>query len=304
MRDDARAIEAFLDALSAETGASRHTLDAYARDLSDAAAFVRDRGGLESAQAGDVAAYLADLAERGLAPATTARRLSALKGFYRFLTEEGARADDPTAGLSGPGARRSLPKTLSVAEVDRLLAVASDDDTPKGKRTLSQLELLYATGLRISELVALPLAGLDADPAAIRVRGKGGKERLAPLTRPARAALCAYLSVRESFAPKDADAKGRRFLYPAATSAGHMNREVAARAIKAAAALAGLDPERVSPHVLRHAFATHLLERGADLRTIQTLLGHADLSTTQIYTHVMDERLADTVRRAHPLGDG
>ena len=301
-----RAISLFLDMMAAERGAAQNTLDAYRRDLDDASARLGARGvALDEAQSVDLEALLADLAADGLSPATAARRLSALKRYYRFLLKEGRRQDDPASGLSGPKKPRPLPKILSEAEVDALFDAAEALDGVSGLRTRALLELLYAGGLRVSELVTLPLAAFAHAEGVISITGKGGKDRLAPLTEPAMAAVAAYKAARDADLPaKTAEtrSKAERFLFPSRTSRqGHLTRERFAQVLKTLAIAAGFDPERVSPHVLRHAFATHLLARGADLRSVQTLLGHADVSTTEIYTHVLEARLTALVHDAHPL---
>lgn len=294
---DSALIEAFLEMLSAERGARPNTLDAYARDLDDAREALPV--GLKSADAAAIEAYVAGLAKRGLSPATARRRISALRQFYHFLLQENLRDDDPTSRLDAPKRARSLPKTLSSEEIERLIAAA---ETPRDK---ALIELLYGAGLRVSELVALPLrAAPKPDQDHMIVEGKGGKERLVALGRPARAALTEHLAQREALLPK-ADAqreKAQRWLFPSASAAdGKLTRRRVAQLLEAAALKSGIDPDRVSPHVLRHAFATHLVEGGADLRTVQTLLGHADIATTQIYTHVADGRLRTLVETAHPL---
>ncbi len=300
-------LDAFLEMMSAERGASRQTLDAYARDMADAEAALAAQGGdLRTAQRHDVERYLARLTA-DFAPATAARRLSALKQFYRFAQKEGWRADDPAARLAGPKRRRPLPKLLSQAEMTQLFEAAGGDDSPRGLRLRCLLEVLYAAGLRVSELVSLPATAAAPRDRTLLIRGKGGRERLAPLTPAALDALCAYGAVREHFAPASrptastARARSARFLFPARSRSGHLTREAFARELKALAGRAGLDPARISPHVLRHAFATHLLDNGADLRVVQTLLGHADISTTQIYTHVQQDRLRAVLQAAHPL---
>ncbi|SEP96930.1 tyrosine recombinase XerD subunit [Faunimonas pinastri] len=290
--------EAFLEMLSAERGASANTLDAYRRDLDD---FRLNAGGLASATASDIRDYLQDLHARGFAATSQARRLSALRQFFRFLMEEGEREDDPTATAESPKPRRALPAVLTVDEVDRLLHAARDaaeapEASPSRRvaalRTLAILELLYATGLRISELIALPASAGKAGREFITVRGKGGRERLVPLNPSAIAAVEAYRLARG--AKSD-------WMFPAQSESGHITRQSFARDLKDVAVRAGISPSRLSPHVLRHAFATHLLSGGADLRVVQTLLGHADISTTQIYTHVLDERLRQLVQDHHPL---
>lgn len=303
---DGRAIGAFLEAQAAEASAARNTLLAYGRDLADFAAFLRARGrGLAAAGRGEIEAYLAACEAQGLARATRARRLSALRQFYRFAVEEGLCAENPTLRLAGPGRAQRLPRTLSEAEVEALLAAARSDRRPEPERLRATclMELLYATGLRVSELVSLPVAAVRGDPRMILVRGKGGRERMVPLSPPARAALAAWLACRDR-AEAAARAAGRpasRHLFPSSGAAGHLTRQAFFALVKTLALEAGIDPARVTPHVLRHAFATHLLARGADLRVIQTLLGHADIATTEIYTHVLDERLRTLVLEHHPL---
>ncbi|MDF2232842.1 tyrosine recombinase [Albimonas sp. CAU 1670] len=297
-------LRAFLEALQAERGAAANTLAAYARDLQDLAEFA----GPDWPDAGRevLEAWMVDLEARGLGQATRARRLSAARQFYRFSLSEGWREDDPAARLSGPGASRRLPKTLSEAEAEALLAAAREPtrETEAAKRDALRLaclmELLYATGLRVSELVSLPVAAVRGDPRMVLVRGKGGRERMVPLSPPARRMLAAWLSVRDATPAW----KGSAFLFPSPGKAGHVTRQRMWQLIQALAARAGIDPARVSPHTLRHAFATHLLAHGADLRSIQQLLGHADLSTTEIYTHVLDARLKELVLTHHPLAQG
>jgi integrase/recombinase XerD len=294
---DAALIESFLEMLSAERGARANTLDAYARDLEDARASVR--GELKSAEASAVEAYIADLARRGLSPATARRRISALRQFYRFLLQENVRADDPTSRLDAPKRARRLPKTLSVDEIERLIAAAEN------ARDTAIVELLYGAGLRVSELVSLPLrAAPKPGQEHMIIEGKGGKERLVALGRPALEALAAHMEARAGALPKAEAQRERaaRLLFPSASAAdGKLTRRRVGQILEAAAVKAGIDPARVSPHVLRHAFATHLVEGGADLRTVQTLLGHADIATTQIYTHVADSRLRTLVETKHPL---
>lgn len=294
---DAGLIEAFLEMLSAERGARANTLDAYARDLEDARGEVR--GGLAIASAETIEAYVAGLGTRGLSPATARRRISALRQFYRFLLGENVRADDPTSRLDSPKRARSLPKTLSIEQIERLITAA---ETPRNR---ALIELLYGAGLRVSELVSLPLrAAPKAGQAHMVIEGKGGKERLVALGRPALAALDEHLATREAALPKVEAQRERaaRWLFPSTSAAdGKLTRRRVAQILEAAAAKAGMDPTGVSPHVLRHAFATHLVEGGADLRTVQTLLGHADIATTQIYTHVAEGRLKTLVETKHPL---
>jgi integrase/recombinase XerD len=301
-----RWISTLLDARAAELGATRNTQLAYGRDLLDFAEWLSRRGsGFASANREEVTDYLVHCDAQGLSKATRARRLSSIRQLYRFAFEEGWRIDNPALRLSGPGKAQSLPKTLSEAEVTRLMDAAR----LRGRNPLDRLrdaalfELLYATGLRVSELVGLPVAAVRGDPRMILVRGKGEKERMVPLSTPARAALAAWLTERD--AAEEAGRKsGRppsRFLFPGDGSDGHMTRQYFHSLVKDVAVLAGISPSRVTPHVLRHAFATHLLAHGADLRVIQTLLGHADVATTEIYTHVLDDHLKDLVLTRHPL---
>jgi integrase/recombinase XerD len=301
MADGAAWIEAFLEMMAGERASARNTLTAYARDLADAQAFLKPRGhDLAGAAAEEIEAYFAALSDRGLSPATAARRRSAVRQFYRFVLGEGWRSDDPSRRVDAPKKGRPLPKVLSRAEVDAIIAAAGARDGAQGLRLSCMIELAYASGLRISELTALPLAALARDPAYLIVKGKGGKERLAPLNAAARAAVKAYLDARKDFLPKGDAANP--WLFPSRGKAGRLTPRRFAQLLDEAAADAGIDPARVSPHVLRHAFATHLLEGGADLRIVQKLLGHADIATTQIYTHVAGERLREVVETKHPLG--
>jgi integrase/recombinase XerD len=294
-----RYLDLFLEMLAAERGAARNTLDAYKRDLEDFAGFAARRG--QTADDADTAllrAYLKWLDGQGMAPRTQARRLSALRRFFRFLAAEGLRADDPTLALDSPRQGRPLPKILSEGEVEALLAAARGVEGADGLRLVALLELLYATGMRVSELVALPLAAVARDPRFLLVRGKGDKERLVPLGEAARAAVAGWLPERARLlGPK----RTSPYLFPSHGDAGHLTRQRLGQLLKTVAATAGLDRAKVSPHVLRHAFATHLLNRGADLRSVQAMLGHADISTTQIYTHVLDARLKSLVETHHPL---
>jgi integrase/recombinase XerD len=299
---------AFLEMMAVERSAARNTLTAYAKDLEDASAFLTAKGrGLDDAAAEDIEAYFHALGARGLAPATAARRRASVRQFYRFVLGEGWRKDDPSRRVDAPKKGRPLPKVLSRSEVEGLIAAASAKDDKEGDkagglRLACMIELLYASGLRISELLALPLAALQRDPAYLIVKGKGGKERLAPLNAAARAAVKAYLPLRPAFFPKGV--KESPWLFPSRGAGGRLTARRTAQLLDQAAVLAGIDPARVSPHVLRHAFATHLLEGGADLRAVQTLLGHADIATTQIYTHVAEDRLREVVQTKHPLGRG
>jgi integrase/recombinase XerD len=292
-------IEAFLEMLAAERGAARNTTDSYKRDLADVEAFLaRQDRGIEAATTDDLRDYLAALAAGGATSSTAARRLSALRQFFRFLYAEGIRSDDPTATIASPRRGRPLPKLLTEEEVSRLLERARAKRGPEGLRLTALLETLYATGLRVSELVSLPLSAIARDPRCIFVRGKGGKERLVPLSDPAREALAAYREVREQFCRNGAESA---YVFPSRGGSGYLTRHRFAQLLKQLAAEAGIAPSKVSPHVLRHAFATHLLNRGADLRSVQQMLGHADIATTQIYTHVLDERLKSLVEDHHPL---
>jgi integrase/recombinase XerD len=292
--------EAFLEMMAVERAAARATLTAYGKDLADASGFVAGRGrDLSDATAEDVEAYFASLSPRGLSPATAARRRAAVRQFYRFVLGEGWRKDDPSRRVEAPKKGRPLPKVLSREEVERLIAAAGARDGAQGLRLACMVELTYASGLRVSELLSLPLAGIARDPAYLIVKGKGGKERLAPLNAAARGAVKAYLNVRAKFLPKGA--KANPWLFPSRGKGGRLTSRRFAQLLGEAAADAGIDPARVSPHVLRHAFATHLLDGGADLRAVQTLLGHADIATTQIYTHVTEQRLRQVVESKHPL---
>ena len=293
-------IEAFLEMMAGERASARNTLTAYGKDLADAQAFLKGRGvDLSNARPEQIEAYFAALSDRGMSPATAARRRSAVRQFYRFVLGEGWRSDDPSRRVDAPKKGRPLPKVLSRAEVDAIIAAAGARDGAQELRLACMVELAYASGLRISELTALPLAVLARDPAYLIVKGKGGKERLAPLNDAARAAVKAYLEVRRGFLPKGDAANP--WLFPSRSKAGRLTPRRFAQLLDEAAADAGIDPARVSPHVLRHAFATHLLEGGADLRVVQKLLGHADIATTQIYTHVAGERLREVVASKHPL---
>ncbi|MDB6181526.1 tyrosine recombinase [Paracoccus fistulariae] len=308
MRDD-RAISAFLDAQAAEAGAARNTLLAYGRDLQDLSDWLSGRGKALTDLTRDlVEDYLTRCDAQGLSRATRARRLSSIRQFTRFALEEGWREDDPAIRIRGPGRAQRLPKTLDHAEIEALLATAPTLGRGAVERGRNRclIELLYATGMRVSELVGLPVAGTRGDPAVLLIRGKGNKERMVPLTPAARNALADWLHLRDN-APKDSPlgrlvaGNGARWLFPAPGAAGHMPRQSFGRLLNEMAVQAGVDPARVTPHIIRHAFATHLLQGGADLRSIQTLLGHADLGTTEIYTHVLDERMRDLVLNHHPL---
>jgi integrase/recombinase XerD len=307
---DARLVGLFLDMLAAERGAVKNTLAAYGRDLDDFAAYLTSAdSSIATAATDDLRAYLGELAKRGMQSSTVARRLSAVRQLYRFLYAESRRKDDPAAVLQGPKRGRPLPKTLTLAEVDRLLRAAGKTDAAaplpvrlRSARLACLVELLYATGLRVSELVALPASAARRDARVIVVRGKGDKERLVPLNNAAKQAMTEYLAVLTQARQPGAGA-APKWLFPSFGEAWHLTRQHFARELKALAAAAGLRAAQLSPHVLRHAFASHLLHNGADLRVVQTLLGHADISTTQIYTHVLEERLKSLVRDLHPLAD-
>ncbi len=300
--DGGRHVESFLEMMAVERGAAANTLAAYRRDLEALSAFLARRGvGVHRAEAEDLRAYMSALAAAGMSPRTAARHRSTLRQFHRHLFAEGVRADDPASGLDAPRLGRPLPKYLGEAEVEALLAAARARPGPRGLRLVAMLELLYAAGLRVSELVALPLAAVARDPAVLVVRGKGGKERMVPIGRPARAAVAAYRDVRQCFLPHG---RPSRWLFPSASRRGHLTRAAFAQLLKGLAADAGLAPSRVSPHVLRHSFASHLLAHDADLRAVQQMLGHADIATTEIYTHVLDDRLTALVRAHHPLAGG
>ncbi len=304
-REDRALVESFLDMMSAERGAAANTLDAYRRDLVDFAGHCgKHSRDLKTSQKADVRAYLAALTAAAIKASSQARKLSALRRFYAFLYAEGIRRDDPCGAVDAPRQSRPLPKILSAEEALLLVdaARAKSEESAEGARLLCIVEMLYASGLRVSELVALPLAAVRGRERFMHVRGKGGRERLAPLGEPAREALDNYLSLREAFLPRGKAAiAAARYLFPSRGAEAHLTRRRCHQLLKALAAKAGLDPDRLSPHVLRHAFATHLVEGGADLRSVQTLLGHADIATTQIYTHVARDRLKQTVESAHPL---
>jgi integrase/recombinase XerD len=305
MRDlSAAHAEAFLEMMSAERGAAANTLLSYEKDLDELSAFLRTRNtSLARATSQDIAAFLSWMTAEGYKPSSQARRLSAIRQFYKFLYAENIREDDPTGILDSPKKGRALPKTLSEEQAGRLLALAEEEARQPGPRQLERLRLLalielcYSTGMRVSELVSLPASVLGADGRYLIIRGKGNKERLVPLTRNAIAALGAYAeALRKEYGEREED-----YLFPADGQAGHLARQVFARDLKSLGARAGLPSASLSPHVLRHAFASHLLAGGADLRVVQELLGHSDISTTQIYTHILDEKLRDLVETHHPL---
>ncbi len=303
---DHRWISAFLEAAAAEQGAATNTQLAYGRDLRDFSDWLAGRNlAFARAKRADVEAYLLHCDAQGLAKSTRARRLSAIKQLYRFAFDEGWRPDNPAIQISGPGRDKRLPKTLTEDEVDRLLTAARQTGRSWGDRLRNTclMELLYATGMRVSELVSLPVAAARGDPRMLLVTGKGGKERLVPLSPPARAALADWLAQRDADDARAVEngAAPSRFLFPSRGKLGHLTRHRFYMLIKELAVTAGISPDKVTPHTLRHAFATHLLANGADLRAIQTLLGHADVATTEIYTHVLDERLRALVLEHHPL---
>lgn len=294
-------IALYLDAAAAEQGAARNTLLAYGRDLQDAMVSLAKRGGFAGADRAALEGYIAGLEAEGLAPATRARRLSSLKQLFRFAHEEGWRADNPTLQIVGPAKVRKLPSTLTIEEVDALLNAAQVHGRNAHDRLRNQclMQILYATGLRVTELVSLPVAALRGDPRMLLVLGKGGKERMVPLSPPAREVITAWLAHLDE--TQDDDARPSPFAFPSRGKSGHLTRVRFFTLIKELCVTAGIDPARVTPHTLRHAFATHLLQNGADLRAIQTLLGHADIATTEIYTHILDERLRQLVLEKHPL---
>ena len=309
---DAKLTDLFLDMLAAEQGAGDNTLDAYRRDLTDFSEFLGRKGqNFTGAGTDELRDYLADLDTRGFKSSSVARRLSAMRHLFRFLLNERIRSEDPAAILSGPKRGRGLPKVLSIADVDRMLTRAKEltetenaSQRLRAMRLYCLLEVLYATGLRVSELVALPLSASRRDARMIVVRGKGNKERLVPLNEASRQAMADYLAAMEALKPeKKKNAPSSKWLFPSFGESGHLTRQHFARDLKELAAASGLAPRLVSPHVLRHAFASHLLHNGADLRIVQTLLGHTDISTTQIYTHVVEERLKSLVRDLHPLAE-
>ncbi|GJM01760.1 MAG: tyrosine recombinase XerD [Rhodomicrobium sp.] len=305
------AIEEFLAMLSAERGASANTLEAYARDLNRLRIFLfSHQKSLPEAAAEDLKAYLRHLSAEGLASATRSRQLSALRQFYRFLLAESMISDDPAAHLDAPKQKRPLPKLISIKEVEILLTQAKvETESHSGYarfqalRLACLLELLYATGMRVSELVSLPLSVLKGDERLFTIRGKGGRERLVPLNETARTALGLYLEALSEQKDSEKTQKPSKYLFPSGSQAGHLTRQRFAQELKQLAEKAGLNPAKISPHVLRHAFASHLLDRGADLRAVQQLLGHADISTTEIYTHVLEERLKSLVGQHHPLAN-
>ncbi len=312
-------VERFLEMLSVERGASANTIDAYARDLANFASFIykRDRI-LEAATTDDITGFVSLMVEEGLAASSRARRLSALKQFFRFLVADGIRSDDPSSMVGGPKREAALPKTLTVDEVDRLLMAArrkveeaKNGHRAKALRLYCLLEILYATGMRVSELVALPRASLIGDERTLTIRGKGGRQRMVPINPAAQEALTLYLRERDAAVAVEAASAngngtthgGSNWLFPSWGQQGHLTRQRLAQELKLLAKQAGIEPSRVSPHVLRHAFASHMLERGTDLRAVQKLLGHADISTTQVYTHLREGHLRHIVTEHHPLSE-
>ena len=299
-------IPGLLDALAAERGAASNTLAAYERDLTHVDDWLAGQGlDFSNARKADIESYLIECDDQGLSRATRARRLSSIKQLYRFAFEEGLRADNPAVQIAGPGRDKRLPKTLSIDEVDRLLSAAEQQGRSSAEklRNTCMMQVLYATGMRVTELVSLPISAARGDPRMLLVRGKGGKERMVPLSAPARTALSGWLVYRDT-EDDVTRAKGKptsAFLFPSRGKAGHLTRHAFYMLIKEIAVAAGVSPEKVTPHTLRHAFATHLLQNGADLRSIQTLLGHADVATTEIYTHVLEDRLKELVLEHHPL---
>lgn len=309
LEDDRSAIALFLDMLATERGAASNTLAAYRRDLDLFRTFVAAQNTtIRDATPADVRTFMQQEAKQGLAPASRARRLSSVRQLYKFLEAEGIIDDSPASGTTSPKSQRSLPKTMTVDEVEHLLNFARDATQGKRGRHLVRavrfhclLELLYATGMRVSELVSLPRSVLAGDERTLLIKGKGGRERIVPLNASARQALVRYLTLGDDPADGVAPMIQTRWLFPSTSALGHLTRQRFAQDLKTVAVEAGLDATRVSPHVLRHAFASHLLDRGADLRAVQQLLGHADISTTEIYTHVLEERLKQLVNDHHPL---
>lgn len=303
-------LEAFLEMMIAERGAADNTIESYQRDLTEVSNFLSERRtSLNKATSDDIKAYLKQMSDEGYAASSQSRHLSSMKQFYRFLHDEGILDDDPTGIIDAPKSGLKLPKTLSEDEVGQLLDLAeAEAKTAKGDKDLisktrfrALLELLYATGMRVSELVALPIGVLKRDEPFLIIKGKGNKERLVPISQAAKSALADYLAAMEAYQAKQKNPEETPFLFPANSKTGYLARQVFARELKSIAAQAQIDVEKVSPHVLRHAFASHLLSNGADLRAVQELLGHSDISTTQIYTHVLDERLKKLVNEHHPL---
>ncbi len=287
--------------MAAERGAAANTIAAYRRDIEVFSEWLTSRGRTPlDATHEDVRSHLISLADAGLKPVTAARKLSAIRQFFRFLHQEEYRSDDPSVTVDGPRRRQTVPKHLTEAEVDRLLTAAHARKDPVGLRLAALIELLYATGLRASEMVSLPLTAVTGRREILFVRGKGGRERMVPLTGTARDAIRVYLEARDAFIPENRESP---WLFPSHSAAGHLTRRRLDQMLRAVAGECGIDPAAVSPHLLRHTFASHLLANGVDLRALQQLLGHADISTTQIYTHVLDERLKSLIRDMHPLAN-
>ncbi|MCK5166901.1 MAG: site-specific tyrosine recombinase XerD [Rhodospirillaceae bacterium] len=305
-----RHAESFLEMLAAERGAAKNTVESYGRDLMDFTEFAKTQG-KSSEQANDqlIKKYLAKISGAGLSARTAGRRLSTLRQYFRFLYGERIREDDPTSAIDGPRQGKSLPKYLSEDEVERLIEAAYGRNGTDGLRLAALVELLYATGLRVSELVGMPLRAISRDGRILTIKGKGGKERLVPLSEPASDALVAYMKIRDIFISASSKSTNKKasnaaaFVFPSRGRSGHLTRARFGQLLKELALEAGIDPRKVSPHVLRHSFASHLLAHGADLRSLQQMLGHADIVTTQIYTHVLEERLKQLVTTAHPLAD-
>jgi len=306
-------VDAFLEMLTTERGAAKNTVQAYWRDLADVSLYLRNEksSDVNSAKTDELKAYLKDLAAKkntkgnkntNIAVRTVARRLSALRQYYRFLISENQRADDPTSTIESPKQTRTLPKTLSEGEVDQLIKTAARGGKPEAVRLVALLEILYASGLRVSELVGLPMSALNDDNQFLIVTGKAGRDRMVPLSEPAQDAIAKYMEVRKTFIGSENQSRQEQWVFPSRTSdSGHLTRQRFAQLLKDLARAAEVDEDRVSPHILRHAFATHLLSRGADLRSVQKMLGHADIATTQIYTHMVDGGLKKTVKEKHPL---
>lgn len=308
-----QSVDAFLDMLTTERGAALNTRQAYWRDLADVSLYLRNERNtdIDKASTQDLQAYLKNLSEKThtkgankakIAVRTVARRLSALRQFFRFMVSENMRTDDPTSTIESPKQGRTLPKTLSEAEVDQLIKTAGEPGTPESVRLVCLLEMLYATGLRVSELVGLPMSAISEDFQFVTVAGKAGRERMVPLSDPAQTAIGDYLNIRKRFIGSENSGNQEKWVFPSRTSdSGHLTRQRFAQLLKDLAREAEVDEDRVSPHILRHAFATHLLSRGADLRSVQKMLGHADIATTQIYTHIVGDKLKKTVKDKHPL---
>jgi len=294
-----RYFDLFIEMLTAERGAAQNTIDSYGRDLRHYTIFLTADPADSSTE--DIRSYLEMLNAEGMSNATVARRISTLRQFFKFLYSEGIRGDDPARAIDSPRRGRPLPKILSEDEVDALLKATAEYEGPEGLRLVAMMEVLYATGLRVSELLSLPVAAARLNQPYILVRGKGNKERVVPLNEPANKAIADYLQVRSKFVRNEDDAK---WLFPSRAKGGHLTRQRFSQLVKELAEIAGVDRRKVSPHGLRHAFASHLLAHGADLRAVQQLLGHADISTTQIYTHVLQQRLKSVVEDHHPLAPG